>query len=177
MKLTTFVKNACLPVFLLCAGVTKAQTNANLVLKDSTTLSSTFSGKLSRGTLLKTANNHYYEISENIKQQAVLSQSSIVKVYKDGKKLKIEIQGIDQMLTCNKVDDVIESNIDGDFRGYDGNTTFKLTNQQQWKQDITTSPVMSNLYRPAVLIYRTPEGYKMKITGLNEDPILVRKVE
>lgn len=143
---------------------------------DSTTLFNRLTGTVKRGTLIKTANNHFYEINEKFNQKVNLNQAE-VKVYKDGKKYKISIQGIDKVLGCNKIQEVIDSYIDGDFKGWDGNTIFKLLNRQEWQQDAPTSTIFVTLYRPAVFIYLSSEGYKMKVAGVDEDPILVRKIK
>ncbi|MEA3425770.1 MAG: hypothetical protein U9R46_05955, partial [Bacteroidota bacterium] len=120
-------------------------------------------------------NYHFYEINDKVNQKFSNAQPQLM-VYQDGRKFKIKIEGVEKLLTCNKIQEVIESNIDGDFKGWDGNSSFRLVNQQEWKQDSPTSTVFANLYRPAVIIYLTSEGYKMKIEGLNEDPILVKKI-
>lgn len=161
-------------LLLVKLTLTQAQVTDNMKLVDSTTSFSRFSGTISRGSLLKTASFHYYEINDKINQKFAGTQLAI-KVYQDGKKYKIKIEGIEKILACNKIQEVIESNIDGDFKGWDGNTSFKLANQQEWKQDNPTGTIFVNLFRPAVLIYLSSEGYKMKIEGVNEDPILVKK--
>jgi hypothetical protein len=169
---------------LLGAGVAATAQNATLKTVDSTTTFSRLTQPVVRGTLIKTANFHFYEINEKVNQIVPFGQPEVV-VYQEGKKYRIKIQGIDKLLACNKIQEVIESNIEGvmegdnvrEFRGYDGTTSFKLSNLQVWKQDETTSNVFTDLLKPAVTIYLTGEGYKMKITGLNQDPILVKKVK
>lgn len=165
--------------FLLSAGTlvgltATAQATDNLKVADSSYINLRFNDQVAKGSIIKTGNNHYYEITDKINRK--MSGEAKVLVYKDGRKLKMKLDGIDQLLSCNRIDDIIESNIDGDFKGYDGNASFKLQNGDRWAQDAPTGTVYANLFRPAVFIYRTPEGYKMKITGLNEDPILVRKL-
>lgn len=88
----------------------------------------------------------------------------------------MKIEGIEKFFSCNKIQEVIESNIDGDFKGWDGNTIIKLVNQQEWEQDARTSSIFINLYRAVVLIYLSSKGYKLKIAGVHENPILVKKV-
>lgn len=160
---------------LLAVQATKAQTTDNLKLVDSTTPFKPINGAITRGTLIKTSNYHFYEINDKVNQKFSNAQPQLM-VYQDGRKFKIKIEGVEKLLTCNKIQEVIESNIDGDFKGWDGNSSFRLVNQQEWKQDSPISTVFANLYRPAVIIYLTSEGYKMKIEGLNEDPILVKKI-
>lgn len=162
-------------VFVTCQ-LAQAQITETMKLVDSTTPFKPINGAITRGSLLKTSNFHYYEINDKVNQKFSNAQPQLM-VYQDGKKFKIKIEGIEKLLTCNKVQEVIESNIDGDFKGWDGTTSFKLVNQQIWKQDNPTSTVFANMYRPAVLVYLSSEGYKLKIEGLNEDPILVKKVQ
>ncbi len=160
--------------FLLAASAIHLQAQ-DVKLEDSTTLAGRIQGPLKKGTVLKTANNHFYEVNEKGTQILSLSQPE-VKVIKEGKKYKMLITGLDKPVAVNKLADVIESNIAGDFKGWDGNTVFKLLNRQEWQQDVPTGTIFVNLYNPAVLIYSTPEGYKMKIEGVNEDPIIVKKI-
>jgi len=152
-----------------------AQTAGNLKVIDSTTSFDRITETITRGAVIKTSTLHFYEINDKISQKLFIAQPQVV-VYQDGKKYRIKIEGIDKLLTCNKIQEVIESNIDGYFKGWDGNTTFTLINQQEWIQDNPTRTIFANLYRPAVLIYLTAEGYKMKIAGVEEDPILVKKL-
>lgn len=161
-------------VSLLAAVVGSTQAQEMKVV-DSTNTFKPIVGPIERGTLIKTSNFHYYEINDKVVQKSGWAAQPEIVVYQEGKKYKMKIQGIEKILAVNKIQEVIESNIDGNFRGYDGTSSFKLVNGQEWKQDETTSNVFSNLFRPAVTIYLTSQGYRMKIEGLNEDPILVKK--
>lgn len=62
--------------------------------------------------------------------------------------------------------DVIESHIDGEFEGWDGETIFKLTNGQIWQQS-SYAYTYHYAYRPEVLIYKTNSRYKMKVEGVD----------
>ncbi|MEO8173787.1 MAG: hypothetical protein ABI581_11915 [Sediminibacterium sp.] len=159
----------------LFAAVCTTTNAQEMKVVDSTTTFKTLTGPLERGMLIKTSNFHFYEINDKVAQKSGWPAQPEIVVYQEGKKYKMKIQGIEKPIAVNKIQEVIESNISGDFKGYDGASSFKLQNGQEWKQDETTSNVMSNLFRPAVIIYLTGEGYKMKIEGLNENPILVRK--
>ena len=62
---------------------------------------------------------------------------------------------------------VIESQVDGEFRGWEGETVVKLMNGQVWQQ--------SNYYyeyyyafMPNVIVYPSAGGYKMKVDGVSE---------
>lgn len=61
---------------------------------------------------------------------------------------------------------VVESQIDGDFSGWDGETIVKLTNGQIWQQ---TEYYYQYHYAfmPHVLVYRSSGGYKMRVDGVD----------
>jgi hypothetical protein len=73
-----------------------------------------------------------------------------------------------------KTPDVIESTIDGEFHGWDGETIFKLTNGQIWQQ-AEYDYMYEYAYRPDVTIIKTSGGYKMKVEDL-EDTIYVKRI-
>ena len=62
----------------------------------------------------------------------------------------------------------IESRIDGEFKGWEGKTVFKLQNGQIWQQ-------ASYGYRftvadsPKVLIYQSGSEFRMKVEGIDEE--------
>jgi hypothetical protein len=167
-----FLASAFLTIFV----ATKAQTTDNLKVVDSAITFKSLKQPIQRGTLIKTSTFHFYEITEKVTQKTGYPAQPEVVVYQDGKKYKMKIQGMEKILSVNKIQEVIESNIEGDFKGWDGATKFKLQNQQEWQQDAPTGTIFKNLYKPAVLIYLSSEGYKMKIEGVDEDPILVKKL-
>ncbi len=162
-------------LFVLAINI-HAQVFDNFRAIDSTTILNRLMGPVTWGTLIKTSTVNFYEINDNVNHQVPYLQPDVV-VYSDGENYIMKIRGIDSLLRCVKVREVIESNIDGDFKGWDGTTTFKLTNLQEWQQNHITPNVSIRLYRPAVFIYLTPKGYKMKIEGLNEEPIFVKKIK
>jgi outer membrane murein-binding lipoprotein Lpp len=61
----------------------------------------------------------------------------------------------------------IESQIDGDFNGWDGETIIKLTNGQIWQQT-EYYYYYSYSFMPHVIVYRASGGYKMKIEGIEK---------
>lgn len=70
--------------------------------------------------------------------------------------------------------DVIESRIDGDFEGWEGETIVKLINGQIWEQ-AEYYYEYHYAYSPEVLVYRSRGIYKMQVEGIDEpvrvDPI------
>lgn len=61
----------------------------------------------------------------------------------------------------------IESQISGEFEGWDGETIVKLTNGQIWQQT-SFHYEYRYAYMPDVVIYRTGNVYKMKVEGMRE---------
>jgi hypothetical protein len=69
--------------------------------------------------------------------------------------------------TTNLSSDLIESRIDGDFEGWDGDTIFKLINGQIWQQ-VSYDYTYHYAFMPKVLIFKTTGGYKMKVEGVHK---------
>lgn len=70
---------------------------------------------------------------------------------------------------------VIESQIDGEFEGWDGDTIFKLMNGQIWQQS-SYDYHYHYAYMPKVVIYRSGSGYKIKVDGVDQ-AIAVRRLK
>ncbi|NDH67699.1 MAG: hypothetical protein EBY22_07305 [Gammaproteobacteria bacterium] len=62
---------------------------------------------------------------------------------------------------------VIESQIEGDFNGWDGETIFKLTNGQIWQQS-SYAYTYSYKYRPKVMIVNTRGSFRMQVEGISQ---------
>jgi len=73
----------------------------------------------------------------------------------------------------NLTSDVIESQIDGEFEGWEGETVIKLTNGQIWQQ---TEYYYYYYYSfmPNVLIYKSGSEYKMKVEGVEKAVGVIR---
>ena len=82
-----------------------------------------------------------------------------------GKTLNIERVSSGKAINFNS--EIIESQIDGDFNGWEGETIVKLLNGQIWKQS-------EYFYRyhyafmPKVLIFKMGGRYKMKVNGISK---------
>jgi hypothetical protein len=69
----------------------------------------------------------------------------------------------------------VESAISGEFKGWEGETIFKLDNGQIWQQAEYTY-TYSYAYRPDVTIYQTASGCRMKVED-EEETILVKRIK
>ena len=68
----------------------------------------------------------------------------------------------------------IESRIDGEFEGWEGETIIKLMNGQIWLQTEYYYHYHYS-YMPEVLIYSSGSGYKMKVDGV-DSAVGVRRI-
>lgn len=62
---------------------------------------------------------------------------------------------------------VIETKIDGDFNGWEGETIVKLMNGQIWQQS-EYHYHYHYAFMPEVLIFKSGSGYKMKVDGVEK---------
>src|SRR5689334_11185258 len=69
--------------------------------------------------------------------------------------------------TETSTQNVIESQMDGEFNGWDGETIFKLANGQIWQQS-SYAYTYHYAYRPKVLIFRSGSLYKLKVDGVDD---------
>ena len=70
---------------------------------------------------------------------------------------------------------VVETQIEGEFEGWSGNTVFKLANGQIWQQ-ASYAYTYHYAYRPNVLIYKAGAVYQMKVDGVDQ-PIQVKRLK
>lgn len=100
----------------------------------------------------------------------VMVSPSQGKLLIDGKKLNVLMLASGQEVKKSKpsleTPQVIESKIDGESEGFEGDSIFKLTNGQIWQQ---TEYYYHYRYRfmPSVLIYKSGDSYKMQIEGID----------
>jgi hypothetical protein len=72
-------------------------------------------------------------------------------------------------------DAAIESQIEGDFNGWDGETIFKLTNGQIWQQ-ASYAYTYHYAYRPQVIIYKSGGISRMKVEDV-DSTIAVKRLK
>jgi hypothetical protein len=71
-----------------------------------------------------------------------------------------------QAAATSRTQAVVESRIDGEFTGWEGETIFKLVNGQIWQQSSYAYKYVYK-YSPKVLIYKSGVGYKMQVEGVD----------
>ena len=68
---------------------------------------------------------------------------------------------------------VTDSRIDGEFKGWEGETVFRLQNGEIWQQ-ASYGYKYNYAFSPKVLIYQSGDVFRMKVEGVDED-IVVRR--
>lgn len=98
-------------------------------------------------------------------QQKITLLQALAAVYSAGRD-----KGIDEAKQLRTVPpvtrSVIESKIDGDFEGWEGETIFKLLNGQIWQQ-VEFAFHYHYSFMPDVIIYPSGSGFKMKVEGVD----------
>lgn len=124
-------------------------------------------------TLFKLTNGQYW-IQKRYSYKYVYKYRPDVQIVEENAEYFIKVEGVDTSIPVLRVTDVIESNIQGEFNGWDGNTTFCLDNGQRWQQS-EYAYSYHYAYRPEVIIYNTGYEYMLAVEGIN-DTIAVRKI-
>lgn len=96
-----------------------------------------------------------------------------VNLLKAGGRFFLQVQGQNEVVPVSQISDVIESQINGEFEGWEGETEYQLTNGQVWKQS-TYHYDYTYSYMPEVIIYSVGSGYRMRVEGTSAD---VRKIK
>lgn len=85
----------------------------------------------------------------------------------EGTKLQISPISSGRASPSSSQTSFIESQIDGDFNGWEGDTIYKLMNGQVWQQSSYTYSY-SYSFMPRVMIYQKFGVFFMKVDGSNE---------
>lgn len=167
-------------LLLLCPA---AQAQSGWRLAEETTISGTVSGTVQMGTVFRTVSGNLYEVAEPVIRVVVLVMPR-ASVYARGDLYRLHVAGIDQPLLCRKLngaragsgsgggaaaptEDVIDTRIDGEFSGFDGETILRLANGQIWVQTEYYYHYRY-AYGPRVTIYRTQAGtFKARVEGVD----------
>lgn len=79
-------------------------------------------------------------------------------------RLYLQVVGQSESVAVRQIHGVVESRINDEFRGWDGNSKYQLTNGQVWEQ-ARYKYEYKYAYRPEVLIFDPGGGHIMKVAG------------
>ena len=114
-----------------------------------------------------------YWIQDQYKYWYHYAYSPKVNLLKAAGRFFLQVDGQSETVPVRQISDVIESRINGEFKGWEGNTEYQLTNGQVWKQS-TYNYEYTYSHMPEVLIYSTSSGYRMQVEGTSAD---VRRIK
>lgn len=163
------MKNTVLLTILLTTTL-NAQTSWRLV--EDTFIRGSISGTIEQGYVFKTGTKDYFVLSEKTKQK-VKTKNPDVKIFHNGNRYKLVIEDFDEPVFCKKIESIIETQISGEFKGWQGSTVFKMMNGQIWKQS-SYEYHYHYAYSPEVLIYEFEGTWKMKVDEVDEVIAVIR---
>lgn len=114
-----------------------------------------------------------YWIQDEYKYWYYYSYCPKVNILKENNRFYIRVDGQSEIVAVRQIFDVIESQINGEFKGWEGETEYELTNGQVWKQ-CAYYYEYKYAYMPEVLIYSAGGGYRMQVEGTSAD---VRRIK
>ena len=153
---------------------------------EETALQGSISGTVKQGRVFTTTSGNVYEVT-GLTLQLVLELQPSVVVLRNGARYKLVVEGFDEPLICRRLGsqappppasstaDLVESRIDGEFSGWEGETLFKLQNGQIWQQSGYAYKYRYR-YSPKILIYKSGLVYKMKVDGVDGE-VQVRQLK
>lgn len=121
------------------------------------------------GEIFKLSNNSIWEVKYEYSYMyayyptVTICPSQGFMIVKD-KKLKVISLNSNKKVSGKST---IESSIDGNFNGFDGDTIFKLVNGQIWQQSEYYYHY-HYAYSPKVTIYNVNGQYKLKVDGISK---------
>ena len=158
MKRILFVIAVIIPLIL------NAQSSWKFV--EETSLVGTISGTISNGYVFKTIGGAYYIVND-FSLQIVVTVAPDVTIFKKETDYKLIIGDFDEPVICKKLTEIVETQIDGEFEGWEGETIFKMFNGQIWQQ-ISAEYYYHYAYMPHVLIYKYGKAWHMKVEDVDE---------
>ena len=116
------MKNIFLSIFLTFTFY-NVHAQSNWTLIEESTLKGSINGNVSEGFLFKTDSREYFIINERTRQR-VRTRNPEVKIYQSGSLFKLVIDDFEEPVICIKTKNVIDTQINGEFKGWDGETVF-----------------------------------------------------
>lgn len=150
--------------FLTTLSNLNAQSDWKFV--EETYIKGSISGTISQGFIFKTSSRDYFVINERTRQR-VRTRNPNVKIFQNGSDYKLIIDDFDEPLICRKLKNVIETQISGEFKGWEGETIFKMMNGQIWQQS-AYAYMYNYAYSPTVLIYEYKGSWIMRVEDVAE---------
>ncbi len=155
------------------------QAQADWEFYEQTNVKGTISGSIKKGTVIQMKSGSIYQVHDRIRMRVRERKPEAI-VVRDGRYFKLIIDGFDEPLVCvqlvksgrksssiSQTSNVIHSNVEGDFEGWEGDTIFKLDNGQIWQQ-ANYAYMYHYAYHPEVMIINANGSWKLKVEDVDE---------
>lgn len=76
----------------------------------------------------------------------------------------IRVAGQSESVAVREIYDVTKSRIEGEFKGWEGDTTYELANGQVWQQS-AYKYTYKHAHRPEAVVYNPGSGHVMAVAG------------
>jgi len=86
-------------------------------------------------------------------------------VIQQGSNYYLKVEGIREILPVLPIDKVMKSRIDGNFKGFEGDTVYRLMNGTVWQQT-DGKYKYKYAYAPPVVVYKVGNRWKMSVKGI-----------
>lgn len=153
-------------ITLFLTALTKLNAQSNWKFVEETYIKGSISGSITQGYIFKTSSKDYFVINERTRQR-VRTRNPNVKIFQNGSDYKLIIDDFDEPVICKKIKKVIETQISGEFKGWEGETIFKMMNGQIWQQSFYAY-IYHYAYSPTVLIYEFKSAWIMRVEDVDE---------
>jgi hypothetical protein len=159
------MKHLILLTFLL-TSLTNLHAQSGWTFIEETEIKGSISGTITQGFIFKISSRDYFVVNERTRQR-VRTRNPNVKIFQNGSDYKLVIDDFDEPVICKKIKNVIETQISGEFKGWEGETIFKMMNGQIWQQS-TYAYMYHYAYSPSVLIYEFKGSWIMQVEDVDE---------
>ena len=106
--------------------------------------------------------DHTYWIQDQYKYWYYYAYNPVATITEDNGTYVLSVA--DNYIPVRRASNVIESRIDGEFKGWEGESIYKLVNGQTWQQSSYKYQYKYS-HMPRVVIYQARSGYKMLVAG------------
>jgi hypothetical protein len=115
-------------------------------------------------TLFKLSNGTYW-LQDEYKYWYYYAYCPPIEILKADGRTYLRVVGCSDKVAVRDISSgVIESRIDGEFTGWDGESTYRLVNGQVWKQSHYKYKYKYK-FMPHVVIYKAGGGHVMQVAG------------
>ena len=122
--------------------------------------------RIPKGFFFKTTTGDYFITNKKAKKEMPL-QNPTVEVFKNGVSYKLKFKDSETPLFATKIENAIETQHKGTFKGLEDGAYFEMMNGQTWVQFSTRNRDI-RLIEPKVVIYKLRRHWYMIVEGFNE---------